>query len=240
MQDNDIKENKTKVVLTVLKFLLLIFILVIIPLYIYFFHKDILDRFNNYQEVVHFLRGYKHQSVVIYLAAQILQIVFCFLPGQVFQFAAGSVFGFVPGLLLSIAGSIMGATVTYFLSRFLGEDALQMILGEEKMTRFSNWFNSEKAYLIAFLIYLIPGMPKDLVCYAAGVSKMKYSAFMIISTVGRLPGMCGSLLLGHLYMEGETQVIIITLVVVIIVLLLCFIFRNKLHSVIYDIYEKIS
>jgi uncharacterized membrane protein YdjX (TVP38/TMEM64 family) len=162
------------------------------------------------------------------------------LPGQVFQFAAGSVFGFLPGLLISIAGAAIGATVTYHLAKFLGEDAMHQIFGEERMQEYVKRLNSERAYLIVFLIYLIPGLPKDLVCYAAGMSDMKYRAFILLSTVGRIPGMCGSLLFGHMFMQKNYTGMIIVAIVAGIILLLCFLFRKRLRTWMDKVYVKIS
>jgi uncharacterized membrane protein YdjX (TVP38/TMEM64 family) len=157
-----------------------------------------------------------------------------------FQFAAGTIFGFPLGLLYSIIGAVLGSTVTYYLARFLGKDAMELILGSEKMHYFVERLNSERAYIIVFLIYLIPGLPKDLVCYAAGISDMKFKAFIILSTAGRTPAMCGSLLFGVMYMQKNYTGMIIISAVCAVILILCFIFRKRLTGILDDIYNKIS
>ena len=177
---------------------------------------------------------------IICMAVQILQIVISVLPGQVFQFAAGFLFGFVPGLVYSIIGAMMGTTITYFLARFLGRDAMHLFFGGEKMQYFIERLNSERAYIIVFLIYLIPGLPKDLVCYAAGVSNMKFKPFLIISTVGRIPAMCGSLLFGVMYMQKSYTGMIIIAAVCTVILIFCFIYRKRLTGILDNIYNKIS
>jgi uncharacterized membrane protein YdjX (TVP38/TMEM64 family) len=100
--------------------------------------------------------------------------------------------------------------------------------------------NSERAYVIVFLIYLIPGLPKDLVCYVAGVSEMKYKAVLLLSTVGRIPGMCGSLLFGHMFIQENYTGMVVVGVVVVVILILCLIFREKLRSLVDRAYKKLS
>jgi uncharacterized membrane protein YdjX (TVP38/TMEM64 family) len=117
---------------------------------------------------------------------------------------------------------------------------MHQIFGEERMQEYVKRLNSERAYLIVFLIYLIPGLPKDLVCYAAGMSDMKYRAFILLSTVGRIPGMCGSLLFGHMFMQKNYTGMIIVAIVAGIILLLCFLFRKRLRTWMDKVYVKIS
>lgn len=226
--------------ISILKLVLLTAIIIIVPLYVYFFQRDLISEFRNYEEIVRKLRGYGIWSVFIYMLAQTVQIVISVLPGQVFQFAAGAVFGFLPGLLISIAGAAIGATVTYYLARFLGRDTMHLLFGEERVQHYVERLNSERAYVIVFLIYLIPGLPKDLVCYVAGVSEMKYKAFLLLSTVGRIPGMCGSLLFGHMFIQENYTGMVVVGVVVVVILILCLIFREKLRSLVDRAYKKLS
>ena len=174
------------------KFLILIGIVVGIPLYIYLFHRDVLSGFKSIDEAVAFLRNYRSLSVPVYFAAEILQIVVSVLPGQLFQMAAGYLFGFVPGLIYTLIGAVLGTVITFALARVLGSDAVHLMLGEERSKHYMALLNSRKAYVITFLIYLIPGIPKDTVCYVAGVSEMKMLPFVIISVAGRMPAMARS------------------------------------------------
>ena len=162
------------------------------------------------------------------------------LPGQVFQIAAGYIFGFLPGLLLSLIGAAAGTTVTYFLAYILGKDAMFLILGKEKSEKLVNVLNGEKAYLIVFLLYLIPGMPKDLCCYVAGVSDMKFRPFLILSVVGRTPAMCMSLLYGVMYLHHYHLGMGIIAGTAGVLLLLLLLFRKKLMALFDRFYRRIT
>ena len=108
---------------------------------------------------------------------------------------------------------------------------MHLFFGEEKITEYQRRLNSGRGLLIAFLIYLIPGVPKDLVSYAAGISEMRFRPFLLAATIGRSPAMLGSLLVGHFYGKQNYTAIIIITAAILLILLICFIKRDKLIEV---------
>ena len=230
-------EKKNKIFAAV-KFAVLLMIVIGLPLYVYVFHKDFILQFRSFDEVVAFLRQYKSFSVPVYLGAELLQILISVLPGQVFQFAAGYLFGFVPGLIYTAIGAVTGTIVTFCLARVLGTDAVHLMLGEERTEHFIRLLNSRTAYLITFLIYLIPGVPKDTVCYIAGVSEMKMIPFVIITVIGRLPAMAASIVFGAMYMKQNYTGMAIVAVVVCVIVLICIIRRKDIMKRVDMLYEK--
>lgn len=222
----------------VFKIIILIAIVVGIPLYIYLFHKDVLAEINTFDKAVEFLRQYKTLSVPVYFLAEILQIMISVLPGQLFQFAAGYLFGLVPGIIYTFIGAALGTLVTFYLARFLGTDAVHMMLGSEKTKYYIERLNSKKAYLITFLIYLIPGFPKDIVCYVAGVSEIKFRPFLIISLAGRMPAMIASIVFGSMYMKQNYVGMGIVAAVVGVIFIICVLKRKQIMSRVDDLYEK--
>lgn len=177
--------RKIKVFTTILKLALLLFILVGLPLYIYFYQPEVIERMSSLESVNAFFKQYKTQSILVYIGAQVAQIVVCIIPGQWLQFAAGYMYGFWLGFLFSLIGAAIGSVITYYLAKLLGRDAMHLIFGEQKINQFIHKLNSKKAVVIVFLIFLIPGVPKDLCNYAAGISEMKLKPFLIVSLIGR-------------------------------------------------------
>ncbi|MEG1314176.1 MAG: VTT domain-containing protein [Anaerovoracaceae bacterium] len=233
-------ESRKKVVISMLKLSLLLIIVIGIPLYIYFFQRDLIMQFKSFDDILAFLNKYKTESILVYIGLQILQIIISIIPGQAFQFAAGYLYGFLPGILFSIIGALLGTTMSFYLAKFLGKDAMHLMFGEEKMTYFINRLNSKKSYVIVFLIYLIPGLPKDLVSYAAGVSEIKIKPFLFLSLIGRIPGMSGSLLIGHFYNTGTYGGILIVGTITFLSILLCIFFKKPLSRYIDNLYAKIK
>ncbi|MGN1381294.1 MAG: TVP38/TMEM64 family protein [Eubacterium sp.] len=223
----------------ILKMLILFGILIGIPAYILFCQRHIITDMKSFSTIVHYLRVYKGKSYLIYIIAQILQILVSFLPGEVFQFAAGYLFGVIPGLLLSVGGAALGTGITYYVAKFLGEDALSLFIKPDKLRKYRKMMNSEKAYIATFFMYLIPGTPKDICCYIAGVSDMKARPFILLSLIGRTPGMLGSLIFGAMYYDRNYKVMAVLGVIVLVIILICFIKRKALNRFIDQLYQKI-
>ena len=234
------KNNKKQVIIATLKLLFLVLIVILIPLYLYFYHHDFLMRFENFDDIVTFLEKYKFQSIPIYIVLQILQIVISVLPGQVFQLAAGYLYTFWPALLFSCVGVFLGTTVTFCLAKWLGSDFVHMFFSKDKTEDYVQRLNSKKAYTIVFLLYAIPGIPKDVVSYAAGLSEMRYKPFIILSTIGRIPGMMGSIIIGSMWHKEEYVGMIILAIIAVVAFCSCIIYRKKLHDLLDKAYDKLN
>lgn len=232
--------KRSKVILSLLKLLLLFTIVIAVPVYIVFCHRDFITSFDSIEDVVSFLENYKTESILVYIAMQAVQIIISVIPGQAFQFAAGILWGFFLGLLFSLIGAFVGTTISFYLAKLLGRDAMHLLFTEEKMNWFVEKLNSRKAYTIVFLIYLIPGLPKDIMSYAAGISSMNFKAFLIFSMIGRTPAMSGSLLIGALYFSGHYGIMIAIGVFALAAFVLCIVFRKKISNYIDKLYEKVT
>ncbi len=241
--DDEAKQRRYRTfrkISAVVKLLLLLVILIGIPAYIYFFHHDLIDRFSSIEKVEAFFAQYRSQSILIYLGLQVIQIVICILPGAALQFSAGYLFHFWLGLLLTLSGALVGTVLTYYLGKLLGRDAVHMIFGEEKIQNMLTKINSKKGVIIVFLIYLIPGVPKDLCTYAAGLSEMKLKPFLILSMVGRTPAMMGSLIIGQqVHMGGYTSAAIIGGIAVVLCVV-GVVFRRQITDFFDKIYVKLQ
>ena len=236
MEDN--KAAKKNRIFAAAKFAVLLIIVIGLPLYVYFFHKDLLSEFRTFDEAVAFLRQYKNLSVPVYLLAEFLQIMISVLPGQVFQFAAGYLFGFLPGLFYTLVGALIGTVIVFYLARLLGTDAVHLMLGKERTERYVSLLNSKKAYIITFLLYLIPGFPKDTLCYIAGVSEIKVQPFLFLSIAGRMPAMAASIVFGSMYMKHDYIGMAVVAAAVAVIFIFCMIRRKYLMDLIDRLYEK--
>ena len=231
--------KRIKVISTILKFALLLLILIGLPLYIYFFEPQLIDSMSSMENVNALFEHYHAESILVYIGAQILQIIICVIPGQWLQFAAGYMYGFWLGFLYSIIGAAIGSVVTYYLAKLLGRDAMHLIFGEARINEFIHKLNSKKAIVIVFLIFLIPGVPKDLCNYAAGISEMKLKPFLIVSLVGRSPGMMGSLLIGRQIEAGNYTGAIVVAAVAVVLCVVGIIMRKRLTGWMDKAYDRL-
>ena len=141
-----------KKIVPIVKLLVLLAIVIAIPVNFVLYHHDIIDKFESFQDVIAFLEQYHWQSILIYIVIQAVQIVISVIPGQAFQFAAGYLYTFFPGLLFSLIGAALGTSVSFCLAKVLGKDAIHLFLGEEKTAYYVERLNSKRAYAIVFLI----------------------------------------------------------------------------------------
>lgn len=235
----DTVRRRAKIITTVLKFAVLLLIVAGIPLYVYFCRPEIIEYMSSLDNINALFEEYKGYSILIYIVAQVIQIVICVIPGQMLQFAAGYAFGFWLGLLFSLIGAAIGAIVAYYLAKLLGQGILYLIFDEDQMENFIEKLNSKKAIIAVLVIYLIPGLPKDACAYAAGISNMRLKAFLVVSLIGRTSAMAGSLLIGNQISTGAYTIAIIIGAAAVLLFLSGIIFRGKIINILNKAYDKL-
>ncbi len=221
-----------------IKLAILIFIIVGLPVILFFTCRDTLFNKEWLANLPEFIMQYKGYAAAVLAGIQILQVIICIIPGQPIQLAASYLFGVLKGYLISIGGAFIGAFIAFYIARALGKDSLEAIFGEEKVNDYHRKLNSGKGLTAVLLIYLIPGVPKDLVAYVAGISDMRLRPFLIVSTIGRSPGMLGSLLTGYFISSRNYAAIGVLAVVTAVILIICFVKRKQLVAMLDDLEKK--
>jgi uncharacterized membrane protein YdjX (TVP38/TMEM64 family) len=233
-------QAKLRKISTIIKFLFLFLIVVGIPLYLFIFHKDFLTSLKDLDTVSAYLAQYEKVGVFVYLAAQIIQIVISIIPGQELQIVAGFMYGIPIAFLLSLLGAAIGTLIAFYLARWLGQDAVRMLFGDEKTDEYMRRLNSRRAISITFLIYLIPGLPKDIMSYVAGISHMRFRPFLLVSIIGRSPAMLASIAVGKALIEKNYTALGIITGIVLLAFLLGIIFRKRIMAMFDSTYERIT
>ena len=227
--------EKTKTIIKAAFFVLLI---VVVPLILFLTNREFFAQFESIEDVEDFIAGYGHLSGLVYIVFQIFQVVISVIPGEVFQVAAGYLFGPFWGVIYAIIGCLLGEAVAFGLARVLGQGFVRLFMSEEQFIKYQERLNSNKAYTLCFILYLIPGIPKDILCYVAGASEIKFLPFLIISMVGRLPGLIGSIVMGSLVDKGNYTLAAVILGIACVAAVFGFIYRNKLSDFMDRLKEK--
>ena len=223
---------------TILKAVAFIVIVVLIPLLVFLTNREFFAQFSNLQDVEHFIANYGKESSLVYIGLQVIQVIISVIPGELFQVAAGYLFGPITGIILAIIGCIIGEAIAFGLARVLGQGFVRLFMSDEQFHKYHERLNSNKAYTLCFILYLIPGIPKDVLCYVAGASEMRFLPFIVISMIGRLPGLVGSIAMGSLVDQGAYHIAAIILGIACIAAVLGFIYRKKLQDLMDRIKEK--
>jgi uncharacterized membrane protein YdjX (TVP38/TMEM64 family) len=124
---------------------------------------------------------------LVFIVIQALQVVISPIPGEFTGFLGGFVFGEWLGLGYSMLGLTAGSLLAFGVGRWLGAAFVRRLVSQAAWVRLGFVVEAEGA-ILCFLLYLIPGLPKDLLCYLFGLSPMPFWLFAVASTLGRLPG----------------------------------------------------
>ena len=151
---------------------------------------------SNPEKFKAYLDSYGTVSALIYVLFQALQIVIAVIPGEVVQIAGGYVFGTILGTLYSVVGAVLGTLIVFFATRLLGFSLVKIFVPRKKLEQFDFLMNNPKSEIAIFILFLIPGIPKDALTYIAGLTPIKPLRFVLICTIARFPGLWGSAYIG--------------------------------------------
>ena len=164
---------------------------------------------------------------VLFVALAAVQVVLAVIPGQIFEIAGGFCFGFFEGALWSSLGISIGSAVAFWLARVLGVRVITAFYPEEKLQELFFLKENKRQILITFFVFLIPGIPKDMVAYFMGLTQMRFSVFMLISFLGRLPSLLLAVLSGTaLQAQNLTMIVIVVTLILIFALVGFLLYRS--------------
>lgn len=126
-------------------------------------------------------------GILAFMGMEILQILTTIVPAGPFEMAAGCVFGAVRGTLISTVAMTTGSMIAFLLARRFGMRYVELFVDAEKLHSFDLLEAGKKEKWIIFLCYLIPGLPKDLMTYAVGMTNLSPWLFALMVGVGRIP-----------------------------------------------------
>jgi len=152
-----------------------------------FFHFNLYSFFVSRKRLIHFVTSFGPLSVVIFIGLQILQVIVAPIPGEVNGFIGGYLYGPVLGTFYSTIGLSIGSWLAFVLARWLGLPFVEKIINPQIIQKYDH-FMEHRGTLITFILFLIPGFPKDALSYIIGLSHMKTSIFLLVCTSGRLLG----------------------------------------------------
>ena len=107
-------------------------------------------------------------------------------PDSIIAIAGGLIFGLVKGYIYTAIGAILGATLSFYISRKLGRNFVKK-LTKEKLDNVEEMINSN-GFFIIFMLRLIPLFPFDIISYGAGLTSVKYKDFILATFLGTIPG----------------------------------------------------
>jgi uncharacterized membrane protein YdjX (TVP38/TMEM64 family) len=172
---------------------LLVLAALIVPLILW--RDQIRAVFMEPQRLTAAVRSAGPWAPLAFIGLYVAQSIAAPIPGQALNFAAGYLFGLIPGILYSWLGLIIGTTAALLLARYLGRPLVQRLIAPaalEKMDRLAE----NRGLIFFFLVFLVPGLPDDIACFVAGLTSLPLLALIAVSAIGRLPSVVASVWLG--------------------------------------------
>ena len=154
---------------------------------------------------------------VVYVVMVAVQVVLALVPGGPMEVAGGYVFGVTGGTLLFALGATLGGCLVFLLVRRYGMRIVELFFEHDKIEKLTFLNGEEKRDMIFMILFVIPGSPKDLFCYFAGLTNMRLTMFLFINVVGRLPALIASVATGsQIGSSNYLQAVIIFLITAIV------------------------
>lgn len=186
----------------------------------------ITDIISNSDRFRDFILSYGNKGVLVFIGFQITHILIPVIPGEVVQIAGGYLYGTLAASIYMVIGTIIGTIMVFYASRFIGYPIVKIFIKPEKMKKFKAMLNSNQAEVSIFIMMLIPGFPKDMLVYMAGLTPIKPLRFMVISVVARTPGLIGCAFIGASIHQKDYTTVIIMSVITIAIIGLGYVFRK--------------
>lgn len=207
------------------------FLLILGGLLVFTFSGDnfqiLLDIFNKdltKEQVQEHLSELGYKGVLSLIILSMLQVVLTVFPAEPIEVMAGVSYGFLNGMLICLAGVIIGNTIIYLLHKYYGgritqffDDNIDVDLEAASMTN--------KITLVILILYVLPAIPYGFICFFAASLKLKYPRYIWVTTLGSIPSTFIGVGLGHMAISTSWIVSIIVLVVLVILILI--LMKNK-------------
>ena len=164
----------------------------------------------------------------VFILIQAVQVLLIFVPGPV-EVAGGFLFGLPLGILYSTIGLGLGSIAAFSLGRWLERHWLSEVVPPQQLKRF-RMLMKRQGILTVFIIFLIPGAPKDLFCYLLGLTRMSWHYYLMVVTIARLPSTIMSALQGSQAQQGNYYLTVVLWVVSLGLAALLYKYRENLYQ----------
>ncbi|MDO4501284.1 MAG: VTT domain-containing protein [Erysipelotrichaceae bacterium] len=152
-------------------------------------------------------------SPIVYILMVVLQILVPIIPGEPLEMVAGYAFGTVKGTILCLLSESIASILVVLLVRKYGRKFVNYFFEKSQIDKLKFLKNNKSRTLLFAIIFIMPGTPKDLLCYVAGLLKIKLSYLLMIVTIGRIPSVITSTLMGSHLSDKRYEIAIIVFII---------------------------
>lgn len=190
--------------------------------------SGLLDFYTDKNRLIDFFHRHRAYAALIFIGLQSAQVVAAPIPGELTGFVGGVVFGPLWGMVYSMIGLSLGSWLAFMLARLFGRPLVERVASADTISRY-DYVMKHKGLLLAFLLFLIPGFPKDLLCYLLGLGHMRQRDFLMVAMSGRLFG-TALLTMGGTYFQNEHYGALFAVIAIsLLVILIGMVYRDRIE-----------
>ena len=176
----------------------------------------LIKNYKNPEEFKTFITSLGPWGFLMMLFIQLAQIIVALIPGELVEFVAGTIYGWFGGLLFCLLGIALGQLIIFKAVEYLGKDFVDKVAGSDTLNKFKFLQNEKKIRTIIFLLFFIPGTPKDLITYAVPFTRISLRDFLVLSLLARIPSVVSSTYAGDAYAAKDFWTLAIVYGIIII------------------------
>jgi len=184
--------------------------------------------YTRRKRLARFLISFGSYSAAVFMLLQALQVVISPIPGELTGVVGGYVYGVGFGFLFSTVGLTLGSWVAFELASIFGRPLVEKFVAKSALEKF-HFLKTNAGAVISFLLFLIPGFPKDYLCYILGLTRMSLITFLVVSTLGRMPGTYLLTMQGASIGSGQYETAIVVAAISGVVVLIAYLYRADLY-----------
>jgi len=174
------------------------------------------------------IKSFGSLAPIVFISIEILQIVVAFIPGAPLEILSGVLFGGIWGLVFCLIGIFIGTTIVFYLVKRFGKPLVYRMFSKEKLENNRLLSNEKRLTLIIFILFLIPGTPKDLMTYIVPLTDIPPKNFITLAILSRLPSLACSVLMGASLGSGNYIRSLILFAVIAFLSIIGWLVKNKL------------
>jgi uncharacterized membrane protein YdjX (TVP38/TMEM64 family) len=189
-------------------------------------YEHLIKLYTDPKELRVLILSYGNLAPLVFIVLQVTQVVFSFIPGEATGFLGGYLFGTLGGFVYSSVGLILGSLIAFGLARWLGLRFVKRIVRPSLYQKFA-FLEEPRGILVVFLLFLIPGFPKDTLSYILGVTPIHFWSFFFVMSIGRMPG-TWLLSIQGAALQAESETWILFVVIGGVLLLITYLYLDQI------------
>ncbi len=179
-------------------------------------------------------------SVILYVVLQAVQIIVAIIPGGPMQLLGGMLFGKLFGFLFCMLGTLLGTVTVYYLVKLIGSPLVEAFVAKKNFKTLKILENQRRLEILVFVMFLLPGIPKDALTYLVPLTRLPAERFFVISTVARAPAIFMSIMVGDSLSKGNFLQSVMFFLVLVAVATVGVLYKDKVISIFKNQKEKLK